>query len=64
MDTDTVVVASIVCEAQNVDSQISELPGLYGDIGSGPGTSFPEHEDRSDVPDLGTFADDGPKGPR
>ena len=34
MDTDTVVVASVMCEAKNVDLQISELPGLYGDIGS------------------------------
>ena len=60
METDTVVV---VCEVQNVDSQISEVHGPYGDIGSGPRTSFPEHEDRSDVPDLGTFTDNGPKGP-
>ena len=40
MDTDTVVVASVVCEAMNVDLQISELPGLHGDIGSGPGMPF------------------------
>ena len=40
MDTDTVVVASVVCEAKNVDLQISELPGLYGNIGSGPWTPF------------------------
>ena len=63
MDTDIVVVASIVCDAQKVASQISELPGLYGDIESGPGMTFPEHEDRPDVPDLLTFIDDGHKGP-
>ena len=48
---DTEVVASVVCEVKNVDLQISELPGLYGDIGSGPGTPFPEPGDMLDVPD-------------
>ena len=62
-DSDTVVVASVVCEAMNVDLQISELPGPYGDIGSGPGTPFPEPGDMLDVPDLWNFFDVGPKGP-
>ena len=52
MDTDTVVVASVVCEAKQVDLQISELPGLCGDTGSGPGKPFPEPRDMLDVPDL------------
>ena len=59
----TVVVASVVCEAKNVDLQISELPGLYGDFGSGPGTPFPESGDMLDVPDMWSFIDAGPKGP-
>ena len=63
MDTYTVVVASVMCEAKNVDLQISELPGLYNDIGPGPGTSFPEPGDMLDVPDLWSFVDAGPKGP-
>ena len=36
MDTDAVVVASVMSEVKNVELQISELPGLYGDIGSRP----------------------------
>ena len=36
--THTVVVASVVCEGKHMDLQISELPGLYDNIGSGPGT--------------------------
>ena len=35
MDTDTVVVASVVCEAKQVDLQIPESLGLCSDIGSG-----------------------------
>ena len=35
MDTDTVVVASVVREGRNVDVHISELLDLYGDIGPG-----------------------------
>ena len=61
MDKDTVVVASVVCEAQSVAIQVSELPGLCGDIGSGPGTPFPEHKYMLDVPDLWTFVDDEPE---
>ena len=61
MDTYTVVVASVVCEAKNVDLQISELSALSGDIGSGPGTPFPEPEVMLDVPDLWSFVDAGPE---
>ena len=63
MDPDTVVVASVMCEAKNVDLQISELPGLYGDIGSGPGTPFPEPGAMLQVLDVWSFVDAGPKGP-
>ena len=63
MDTDTVVVASVVCQAQSVAMQVSELPGICGDIGLDPGTPFQKHEDMSDVTDLWTFVDDGSEGP-
>ena len=63
MDTDTVVIASVMCEAKDVDLQISELQGLYGDIGLEPGTPFPEPGGMLDVPDLCSFVDTGPKGP-
>ena len=57
MDTDIVVFAPVVCKAKQVDLQISELPGLCGDIGSGPGKTFLEPRDMLDVPD-------GLRGPR
>ena len=63
MDTDTVVVASVVCEAKNVDLQISELLGLYGNIGSGPGTLFSETGDMLPMPDFVGDFDPGPGEP-
>ena len=63
MDTDTVVVASVVCEAKQVDLQISESPCLCGDIGLWPGKPFPELRDMLDVPDLWSFVDAGLAGP-
>ena len=59
MDTDTVVVASVVCEGEHMDLRISELPGIYDNIGSGPGTPCPEPGDVLHVPDLCSFVDDG-----
>ena len=49
MDTDAVVVASVVCEAKNTNLGVA---GLCGDIGSGPGTHFPEPGDMLDVLDF------------
>ena len=62
IDTDTVVVASVVCEAKQVDLQISESPGLCGDIGSGSEKTFLEPRDMLDLPDLSSFVDAGLAG--
>ena len=39
MDTDTVVVASVMCDRKHMDLRISEVLGLYDNIGSVPWTS-------------------------
>ena len=52
----------VVCEANQVDLQISESPGLCGDIGSGSGKTFLEPRDMLDVPDLSSFVDVGLAG--
>ena len=41
---------------------ISELPDLYGDFGSGPGTPFPGSGDMLDVPDYWSTIDARPGG--
>ena len=64
MDTDTVVVASVMCEAKNVDLQISELPGLYGDIGLGPRTPFWSPKICGMCRTCGVSLMQDPRGPR
>ena len=63
MDTYTVVVASVICEGKHMDLRISELPGGYDNIGSGPGTPCPKPGDLLHVPNLCSFVDDGRRGP-
>ena len=63
MDTDTVVVASAICEGKHMDLRISELPGVYDSIGSGPGSPCQKPGDVLHVPNLCSFVDDGLKGP-
>ena len=54
----------VMCAGNHVDLRISEVPGLYDNIGSGPGTKCPEPGEVSHVPDLGSFVDDGLMGSR
>ena len=63
MDTDTVVVASAICEGKHMDLRISELPGVYDNIESKPGSPCPKPGDVLHVPNLCSFVDDGLKGP-
>ena len=63
MDTYTVVVASVICEGGHMDLRISELPGVYDNIGSGPGTPCRKPGDVLHVPNLCSLVDDGLKEP-
>ena len=62
MDTDTAVVTSVMCAGKDVDLQVSERPGLYYNIGSGPWTKSTEPGEGSHVPVLGNIVDNGFKG--
>ena len=57
-----VVVASVVCEAKQVDLQISESPDLCSDIGSGSRKAFLEQRDMLDGSDLSSFVNAGLAG--
>ena len=59
MDTDAVVVDSVVCEAKNVDLQISELPGLMVTLVQDPGRPFRSLE----ICWMWGFVDARPNGP-
>ena len=56
------VVASVMCAGKDVDLPVLERPGLYNNIGSGPGTKSMEPGEGLYVPDLDSIVHNGFKG--
>ena len=61
-DIDTVVVASVICEAGQADVHFLESPDLCSDNGSGPRKAFLDLRDMLNGPDLLTFGNAGLAG--